>query len=75
MINKQEKIKLIKKLAEENGITPYQIGLESEVSPSSAAKIFNGEQPNPRTKTLNIILDYIEKKIVGSEAKHELREK
>ncbi|XRE42245.1 hypothetical protein ACIVBQ_000449 [Tenacibaculum discolor] len=69
MINKEEKIKLIKDLAEKSGITPYQIGLETSISISSATKIFNGEQPNPRTKTLNIILDYLEEAIVGTHSK------
>ncbi|MCG7502419.1 hypothetical protein MHM83_11095 [Tenacibaculum sp. Mcav3-52] len=66
MINKEKKIKLIKELAEKGGITPYQIGLETSISISSATKIFNGEQPNPRDKTLNTILNYIENKITGS---------
>lgn len=66
MITIEEKIKLIKDLAEKHDISAYEIGLNSEVSTSSAHKIFSGEQKNPRNKTLNLILEYIENKITGS---------
>lgn len=74
MITKSEKIDLIKKIALENDISAYQIGTDTEVSISSATKIFSGEQKNPRNKTLNIILEYLENAIVGTKAKYELKE-
>jgi transcriptional regulator with XRE-family HTH domain len=59
MINKEEKIKLIKDIAKKNNISPYTIGSETDISISSAVKIFSGEQKNPRPKTINIILEYL----------------
>ncbi len=72
MITTKEKIELIKKIAGDNDISPYQIGQETSISVSSASKIFSGEQPNPRNRTLNIILDYLETAIIGTKGQLEL---
>lgn len=72
MISKEEKIKLIRDIAEKNDIKPYEIGQKTSISSSSAQKIFSGEQKNPRNKTLNIILEYLENTIVGTKGQLEV---
>lgn len=74
MITLEEKVKLIRDLVEKHGITSYQIGQETEVSTKTAYNILTNDEIKPRNKTLNIILDYIENKIIGTEAKYELKE-
>lgn len=74
MLDIEKKIEFIKKLAEKHDISAYEIGHNTNISSSSAHKIFSGEQKNPRNKTLNIILDYIEKRIAGSENNYQLKE-
>ena len=70
MIRKNEKIELIKRLAKKHDISPYKIGQKTEISISSVSKIFAGEQKNPRSKTLNIILEFLEQEIAGTENDH-----
>jgi len=67
MITKEEKLALIKKISAENDISAYLIGQNTSISASSAHKILNGGQENPRTKTLNIILEFLEQEIAGPE--------
>ena len=74
MISKEEKIKLIVDIAKKNDIAAYEIGQKTSVSTSSVQKIFSGEQKNPRNRTLNIILHYLENAIVGSKGDLEVRE-
>ena len=74
MISKEEKIKLIVDIAKKNDIAAYEIGQKTSVSASSVQKIFSGEQKNPRNRTLNIILHYLENAIVGSKGDLEVRE-
>ena len=75
MITKEEKIKLIKKIASENDISAYELGQKTSISSSSTQKIFSGEQKNPRNKTLNILLDYLENYITGTKSKYDVNEK
>ena len=70
MITKEEKLALIKKISAENDISAYLIGQNTSISASSAHKILNGEQKNPRSKTLNIILEFLEQEITGTESDH-----
>lgn len=70
---KNEKLDLIKKISTEHDISAYVIGQNTSISASSAHKILNGDQENPRTKTLNIILDFLEQEIAGSENSYALK--
>ena len=72
MVTKEEKIALIKKISQEHDISAYEIGQNTSISASSAHKILNGEQENPRTNTLNIILEFLEQKIAGTEGNYAL---
>lgn len=62
----EEKINLIKKVCEENDITAYEIGENTSISSMGVHNILTGESKNPRNKTLNIILEYIEKRLLGT---------
>ncbi|AUC13804.1 hypothetical protein BTO06_00965 [Tenacibaculum sp. SZ-18] len=73
MLTIEEKIDLVISLCEKHDITAYEIGKETSVSKSAARNILNKTQSNPKNKTLNIILEYIEEKIVGSQAQIELK--
>lgn len=66
MLSLNEKIKLIRELAKKHEITYYEIGENTDVSTKTAYNIFTSDENKPRVKTLNKILNYIEKKIEGS---------
>lgn len=72
MLTIEEKIKLIKEIAENNNISSYEIGENTSVSAKTAYNIFNDDKIKPRNKTLNIILEYLENSIVGTESTYEL---
>lgn len=67
MLSKEEKLSLIKDLCNKHDITAYQIGEGTDLNTSGVHRIFSGEIKNPRNKTLNTILEYIEEKITGSQ--------
>ena len=69
MLTIEEKIILIKELCEKHEITSYEFGDKAEISQMSAYNILNGKNLKPKNKTLNVMLDYIEKKIVGTKYK------
>lgn len=76
MNSKEEKIQLIIKTAKENNLSYYDIGQEMEdVSLSSLEKIFKGRQTNPREKTLNKILEFLEQKIVGTQNQYDVSDR
>lgn len=58
----------------DNDISRYRIGLESSVSSESVKRILNGDIKNPRNRTLDAIINYLEKKIVASQSNYELKE-
>lgn len=64
-----DKKDLVVKLLKEHEITAYEIGNNTNISALAAQNIIDGNTSNPRNKTLNIILDYIEEKITGSDLK------
>jgi hypothetical protein len=73
MIEKKKKLALIKKITAEHDISAYVIGQNTSISGSSAHKIINGDQKNPRTATLNIILEFLEEEIAGTENSYALK--
>ncbi|WP_271856115.1 hypothetical protein [Patiriisocius marinus] len=64
-LTKKEKIELIKELCAKHYITPFEIGNNTEISDVGAANIIKGISTNPREKTVDTILKYLEKTIVG----------
>lgn len=69
MITTEEKVKIIRELAQKNDITAYEIGENTSISTGTAYNILNDDNIKPRNKTLNIILDYLEQAVVGTHSK------
>lgn len=67
MLSKEEKLNFIIKKSEELGVTAYEYGNNTELSDIGARNILNGESKNPRTKNLDIMLNYLENKVLGTQ--------
>lgn len=72
-MNITEKIGLIRKLVADNGITAYDIGKNTEISLTSARNVLEDDAITPRTKTLHIILEYLENVIAGTQKNNGLK--
>lgn len=64
-LTNEEKVSLIIELCKKHDITAYEIGEKTSVSNVAAHNILTGATENPRGKTLNVILEYIEERITG----------
>lgn len=58
-LTKEEKLKFIIAESKNLGITSYEYGQNTEISDLGARHILTGESKNPRTKNLNIMLEYL----------------
>jgi transcriptional regulator with XRE-family HTH domain len=65
-ITKEEKIDFIKNFSKQYDISPYEIAEKTSISAMGVYNIINDKSKNPREKTLDIIIQYFEKKITGS---------
>lgn len=65
IMNKLEKLAMIKDLCVKHKITAYEIGKNTKISQFAAHKILTGETKNPNEATVDIILDFIEDQILG----------
>ena len=70
-LTNEEKLKFIIKTSNELGVTAYEYGQNTKISELGARNILSGESKNPRTKNLNIMLQYLESKVVGTGYKEE----
>jgi hypothetical protein len=68
-MNKIEKLKLVLKLIKEHNLTAYEIGKNTKISTFAIQKIISGDTKNPNDTTLDVILDFIEEAILGSDIK------
>lgn len=66
-LTKKEKLDFILKKVEELSITAYDIGKKTGLSVSGIDKILNNTVKNTQEKTLNILIDYLEDKVRGTE--------
>ena len=66
-MNKLEKIEHIKKVCEQEDLTAYKIAQETGLSAVGIQKIFNSETKNPNNSTLNILMEYLEQKVLGKD--------
>lgn len=66
-LTKKEKHQLVIELANKHGITSYEFGQKTTLTDAGAFKVLSGQSKNPHNSTLNIMLEYIESKIVGKE--------
>lgn len=64
-MNKIEKVAHIKKVCEEEDLTAYKIAQGTGLSSVGIQKILNSETKNPNNSTLNIIMEYLEEKVLG----------
>lgn len=64
-LTRKEKLDLVLSLCENHGFTAYEIGKATGLDISGVHRILTGEVVNPRTKTLNSILKYIESHVSG----------
>ncbi|TVZ55631.1 helix-turn-helix protein [Lutibacter sp. Hel_I_33_5] len=70
---KQDLINYLIELARKNNISAYELGKVSSISSSSVNKIFSGENKTPKQKTLEILLNDLEKSIAGTTGDIEVR--
>lgn len=63
----KEKLKMVIELCDKHDITAYEIGKSTELNTSGVQRILNNDVKKPRNETLNIILEYIENRIVGTQ--------
>jgi transcriptional regulator with XRE-family HTH domain len=68
-MKKLSKLKIILDTVKEHNITAYEIGKNTNLSTVAIQKILKGETKSPNEKTLDIILQFIEDAIVGSNYK------
>lgn len=67
------KLEFIIKKSKELGITAYEYGQNTQISELGARNILNRVSEKPRTKNLNIMLEYLESKVVGTELKKDFQ--
>lgn len=67
-LTKEDKLDFIIKKSKELGITSYEYGQNTSLSDLGARNILTRVSTNPRTKNLNIMLDYLESKVLGNQA-------
>lgn len=58
----KEKVNFIVQLCDKHDITAYEIGKNTGLNTSGVQRILNKEVKKPHNKTLNSILEFIEKK-------------
>lgn len=68
-MNKLDKIKLMLQTIKEHNLTAYEIGKHTKISTFAIQKIINGDTKNPNETTVDIILSFLEKAIVGTDVK------
>ncbi len=66
-------VELIRKIAGENNITAYEIAKNTSVSINTVRNVLNNSEVKTKQKTLLIIVDYLEKAIVGTKGSLELK--
>lgn len=65
-LSKKEKVKFIIEKVTELELTAYEIAKKTKLSASGIDKILDGSSKNPHENTLNLILEFLEEKVVGS---------
>lgn len=65
-LSDKEKLDFIIKTSKELGITANDFGENTKLSTMGAYNILNGISTNPRTKNLNIMLEFLESKVTGT---------
>lgn len=66
-LTKKEKLETIIKIVGENDLTAYEIGKNTGLSVSGIDKILNGTVKKPQNNSLDKILLFLEKRLLGSD--------
>jgi hypothetical protein len=62
LLEKQEKLRIIISKSEELDIKAYEYGQNTDITSVGARNILSGASKNPRSKNIDIMLNYIKKK-------------
>jgi hypothetical protein len=73
-MNKKDKLNLILKTVKDFNITAYEIGKHTKISVFGVQRILNGVTKSPNERTLDLILDFLEKATLGTDLKKHLVE-
>lgn len=73
-MSKLEKLNLMLSLIKEHNLTAYEIGKHTKISTFAIQKIINGETKKPNDTTIDIIMSFIEKAILGTDIKQNIVE-
>lgn len=66
-LTKNKKLEIIIDMCAKHDITAYEIGKHTNLNTSGVQRILNKEVKKPHESTLDTILEYIEKKIIGTQ--------
>jgi len=69
IMKKLDKLKIALDLIKEHNLTAYEIGKHTKISTFAVQKIINGDTKNPNETTVDVILDFIETAIIGTDIK------
>ena len=73
-MNNLNKLELILNTVSDHNITAYEIGKHTNISTFAIQKILNRETSKPNERTLNEILLFLEKAIIGTDYKENIVE-
>jgi predicted transcriptional regulator len=65
-LTKKEKMKFVLEKIKDLEISSYEIGKKTGLSIAGIEKLVSGTVKNPHENTLNIIIDFLESKVLGS---------
>lgn len=68
-LTKEQKLKFILEEVEKLGVSAYEISKNTNLTDAGVGRILNGTVKNPHENSLNAIIDYLEKKVLGSNLK------
>lgn len=68
-LTKKQKLDFVIEKIKELELTSYEIGKKTNLSVAGIDKLVSGEVKNPHENTLNIIIDFLENKVLGSNLK------
>jgi transcriptional regulator with XRE-family HTH domain len=64
-LSKKEKLDFVLEKCKELGISAYEIAKNTDLTEAGIMRIFNGTSKNPHENTLNSIILFLEKKVLG----------
>jgi DNA-binding PadR family transcriptional regulator len=71
-MNKLDKLRIALNTIKEHNITAYEIGKNTKISTFAIQKIISGDTKNPNERTIDDILDFLEKATIATNYKENL---